>query len=68
MKEKKEKYSLEYPSSLKMSKRIWTIQEGDILRKEGKEYKVVQVVRPKIVGGRPKIVIIEVPQGEKGEI
>ena len=61
----KEKYSLHYPSQLPAAKRLWVLQEGDLLTREGKTYRVLQVVRPKIVGGKPKLVLEPSSQKER---
>jgi hypothetical protein len=57
-------YNLEYPSHLKANTRLWITQEGDLMVKNGKAYKVCQVVRPLIKGSKPQIVLEEIEPGK----
>jgi hypothetical protein len=51
------KYLLEYPSYLRANTRFWITQEQDLVVRDGKTYKVCQIVRPVIKGSKPKIVL-----------
>jgi hypothetical protein len=53
----KNRYCLEYPSYLQSHTRQWVTSEGDLLRRNGTVYKVVQIVRPVIKGVKPRLVL-----------
>lgn len=53
------RYDLEYPSCISPSTRLWVSQEGDLLRHDGKVYRIEQIVRPKIRGAKPILVLLQ---------
>lgn len=59
MKEKISLYSKKYPTHLSSSRLLWIVNDGDTLNYNGKLYTVCQVLRPKIKGATPNIVIEE---------
>jgi hypothetical protein len=54
------RYNLEYPSHLRPRTRLWITQEGDLMFRNGKTYRVKQIVRPLIKGSKPQIVLEQV--------
>lgn len=56
-KENKNRYNLQYPTQLTAIKRLWVTDKDDLFTLNGESYKVLQIVRPRIAGIKPQLVL-----------
>lgn len=59
--EDKNNYQLQYPADLDAHKQLWVTDKDDLFICDQTVYKVLQIVRPKIAGIKPQLVLEEVP-------
>ena len=64
MSQTREPYNHTYPDSLPWSKRIFLLEEGQVLSRDGKLYTIKQVIRSRLEE-QPRIVLEEQGSGEK---
>lgn len=50
-------YNLSYPITTDWNKLIWMIEKGDIINYQGKEYKVLQILKSSTYKIEPRIIL-----------
>lgn len=64
MSQTREPYNHTYPDSLPWSKRIFLLEEGQVLSRDGKLYTIKQVIRSRLEE-QPRIVLEEQSSSEQ---